>query len=381
MIRIKNTINLLFYSEKWCSGGIEAFIMNIYRNLNKEKFKVSILTSQNETNMYDEEIKSLGGIKTTTLDKKYNSPIIRTLKNFSRFKKNMLENKYDVVHLNICHGVALIYAYHAKKSGVKKVIAHSHNSDVGNHGKIFKLMGHKISKILFLKYVDEFFSCSDLASNWLYTKEVNNFKKVKIINNAIDSSKFAFNLEERNKVRKKLNINDELLIGNIGRFNEQKNHNYLIEIFNEIYKLNKKTKLILIGDGELQDNIKDKVNQLGLEKQVIFYGITNDIPELLWAMDIFLLPSLFEGKPVTIIETQAASLKAYISDVITRTVKFTKYVEYISLEKTPKEWAKLILDSKLDYDRQDMSKVVEKNEYEIKEVTKQLEKIYMEGIM
>lgn len=375
---MKYPIKVLFYTEKWCSGGIESFIMNLYRNLDIKKFKVSILTSQNETDIYDKEIEALGGEKTITLDKKYNSPILRTLRNFNRFNANMKINKYDVVHLHICHGVAMIYAYFAKKNGVKKVILHSHNTNVGNKHKGIKTFGHVIGKYLFEKYADEYFACSDLASQWLYTKKTINSGKVKIINNGIESKKFIFDNKEREKTRELLNINDKFVIGNIGRFSEQKNHEYLIEIFKEISEINKNAILFLVGDGELKQSVVNKVEKLGIIDKVIFYGLTDDVPRILWAMDVFVLPSLFEGKPVVVVETQAAGLKTYISDTITKTVKFSEYVEYLSIKDEPKKWAEIITKDGYNYDRKNMYEIMIHNNYEIKEIAKSIEKLYLD---
>lgn len=370
-------IKVLFYSEKWTSGGIEAFIMNVYRNLNTNIVQADILTSQNETNIYDEEIKEKGGMKYTTLEKKYNSPIIRTLKNFQKFSQQISDKNYDVIHLHICHGVAMIYAYLAKKAGIKNVIVHSHNTNIGNTNKSIKTIGHIICKYLFERYVDKFLACSDLAAQWLYTKKTINSGKIIIINNAIDSKRFIFNQEEREKFRKDLAIDSKFVIGHIGRFSEQKNHEYLIDIFKEINVIEKEAILLLVGDGELKQSIVDKVERLNLSKNVIFYGLTKDIPKVLWGMDIFILPSLFEGKPVVGIETQAAALKSYISDTITKTVKFSEYIEFLNIKDSPKLWAKEILKHKSKYLRKNMQETIIENGYDISYVAKKMEEIYI----
>ena len=373
-------INVLFYSEKWTSGGIEALVMNIFRNLDKNIIKANILTSQDETNIYDEEIGRLGGKKYVTLEEKYKSPIIRTLRNFRSLKRKIKELNCDVLHLNICHGVAMVYAYLAKKAGVKYVIIHSHNSNVGEKNRTIKNIGHIVCKHLFEKYGDKYLACSDLAAKWLYTKKTNENGKVILINNAIDSKKFTFNVKEREKTRKNLNIENKFVIGHIGRFNEQKNHKYLIEIFKEIHDIKKDCVLLLIGEGELKQEIIEKVKNYNLLDNVIFYGETTEIPKMLWAMDVFVLPSLFEGKPVVGIEVQAASLKSFLSDTITKTVKLSDYIEYLNKNESPKKWADEILRQDKGYERKDMNKIIEDNGYDIKEVTKQLQDIYVEAL-
>lgn len=372
-----NKIRVLLYSERWTSGGIESFIMNLYKNFDREKIEADILTSQNETDIYDDEIEKMGGNKYVTLEKKYNSPIIRTLKNFKQFKKSIKNKKYDIIHLNICHGVAMIYSYIAKKNGIKFVIIHSHNTDIGKKQKKLKKLGHNVCKILFEHYADEYLACSDLAAEWLFTPQLLDSGRVKIINNAIDVDKFIFNEEKRITTRKELDIDNKFVVGHIGRFSEQKNHEFLIEVFKEINNKNKDSVLLLVGDGELKHEIEQKVEVLGLKENVIFYGLTKDIPKLLWAMDVFVLPSLYEGKPFVGIETQTASLKSYLSDTITKTLKFTDYIEYLKLDLTPKEWADEILISGTNYKRKNMRKKVEENGYDIKEVTKNIENMYI----
>lgn len=373
-------IKVLFYSEKWSSGGIEAFIMNVYRNLDRKIIKANILTSQNETDIYDKEIKKIGGEKYTTLNKLYSSPIVRTLKNFSQFNKKIKEREYDVLHLNICHGVAMIYAYLAKKAGVKYVILHSHSANVGNKNKSIKMIGHVLGKYLFERYGDEYFACSDLAATWLYTKKTVSSGKVKIINNAVDANKFKFNNTERDKFRKELNVHDKFVVGHIGRFSEEKNHTFLIDIFKEIHDINKNSVLLLIGEGELKSEIEKKVNSLGLKDDVIFYGVTKDISRVLWTMDVFVLPSLFEGKPVVAIETQAAALKTYMSNTITKTLKISDYIQYLDIKDNPKKWAKKIIKTGMQYNRIDMVDTIRENNYDIVEVAKEIEKIYLKNI-
>lgn len=377
---MEKKINVLFYSEKWTSGGIESFIMNIYRNLDGEKIRADILTSQDQTDIYDEEIMKLGGKKSVTLDKEFNSPIIRTIKNFTKFKQKIKDKNYDIVHLHICHGVAMVYAYLAKKAGVKHIILHSHNTNIGNKHKTIKTIGHTICKYIFEKYADEYWACSDLAADWLFTKKTLKQGKVKIINNAIDAEKFAFNIQEREKFREELKINDKFVIGHIGRFSEQKNHNYLIDIFNEINKIDKESVLLLVGDGELKQEIINKVNELNISDNVIFYGLTKEVPKVLWAMDVFVLPSLFEGKPVVGIETQAASLKTYMSDTITKTVKISKLVEYLDINEEPKKWAEEIIRTGKEYERTNMYNVMLENNYDIKGVAKSIEDFYIKMV-
>ena len=372
----KNVKNVIIYSEKWTTGGIESFIMNIFKNIDKENIKIDIMCSENDTELYDETLKQADSKKIVTLNKKYKSPIIRMIANIIGFTKKIITSDCDILHLNICNGVALYYAFIAKVIGIDKIIIHSHNTDVGSDNKSIKLLGHKLGKKLFLWCGSDYLACSDLAAEWLFTKKQIEEGKVKIINNGIDVKKFTFSNKKRQEIRTKLNLKEEqILCGHIGRFGEQKNHTFLIDIFEEIYKNEKNAILLLVGNGELEDNIKEKLKQKGLEKQVIFYGITNQTDYLLSAMDVFILPSLFEGNPVVGIEAQTSGIKCFFADTITKKAQITDLVTFIPLEES-KKWAKIILEN-TNYERKNQTENIIKAGYDIENITKTLKQIYM----
>ena len=216
-----------------------------------------------------------------------------------------------------------------------------------------------------------------MAGEWLFTKKQIENNKVKIINNGIDVKRFTFNTEKRQEIRTKLNLNDEQIVfGHIGRFGEQKNHTFLIDIFEEIYKNEKNAILLLVGNGELEDSIKESVKQKGIDNQVIFYGITNKTDYLFSAMDIFLLPSLFEGNPVVGVEAQTSGIKCFFADTITKKANITDLVTFIPLEEGAKKWAEIILKNK-NYERQEQTKNIVKAGYDIENISKTLKEIYM----
>lgn len=369
-------IKVLEYTERWGTGGIEAFIMNIYRNIDLNKFVIDILTSQNESSIYDNEIKKYNGQKNITLEEFYSSPIIRVIKNLKKYKEKIKYTNYDILHLNIGNGVSLIYAYLAKKQGIKRIIVHSHNTGIKKKNYIIKLIGHEICKRLFCRYATDFLACSDKAAQWLFPKKYQ--KNVTIINNGIYVDKYKFSQEERQQLRKKLHIEeDKLVIGNIGRFTEQKNHGFLIDIFKIIHSQNANSILFLVGEGELEDSIRNKVKQLNLEESVIFFGTTNKVPAVLSAMDIFVLPSLYEGNPVVGIEAQASGLPCFFSSNITKYAKITSNVHYISLEDK-EEWSKVILKNGTNIDnRKSQTEIVRNAGFDIKDVIKKIEEIYL----
>ncbi len=356
--------------------GIESFIMNIYRNLDLNKINFYILSSQDITQMYDEEIKRLGGKRDITIEEIYKSPIMRTLKNLTVFNKKIKERKYDVIHLNICHGVAMIYAYMAKKAGIKKVIIHSHSTGIGKKSRKIKRIAHIICKYIFEKYATEYLACSDKAAEWLFTRK--NLKNVKIIPNGINVEKFLFNKEYREEIRKDLNIsNQQLIIGNVGRLSEEKNQAYLIDIFKEIYEINKDAILLIVGEGELRKELEKKIQELNIKSNVILYGRTKQPEKIYCAIDIFVLPSLFEGSPVSGIEAQASGLNCFFSDTITKTSNITGKVNFISIKDNPNIWKEKILDTKVDIqDRKKDNIILKKAGYDIKDIAKKIMNIY-----
>ena len=206
-------------------------------------------------------------------------------------------------------------------------------------------------------------------------------KKFTIIHNAIDSKNYKFDLEKRDNLRKSLNIENKFVIGHVGRFAYQKNHKFLINIFYELQKIEPTSVLMLVGSSVNDDQFiikaKEQVKKLNIENKVLFLGMRNDVPDLMQAMDCFILPSSFEGLPLVAVEAQSAGLKSYLSDVITDEVKITDLVEFISLKESPEHWAKQILSNR-NYIRKDMTDEVKKAGYDIKTEIKKIEKFYLE---
>lgn len=347
-------------------GGIENFLMNVVRNINLEKFEISFLYCEIIDTYFDDEIKDLG-FKITKICSR-SSGLLKHLKELKMFFRN---NNFDIVHINYGTSLCFTVARAAKKSGVKNVIVHSHNS------KAKKVLLHKICKPLISIYANRYLACSKEAADWMFTKRINNSKRVIIIKNAIDTINYKFNVISRAEIRKEYGIDDnKTIIGHIGRFNAQKNHDFLIRVFYEYKKINNNAVLLLLGDGELKENIKTKVRDLNIENQVIFGGIRSDIPRVLSAMDCFVMPSNFEGLPVTLVEAQANGLKCLVSDCITNEVNITDIIEYYSLNNTAEKWAKKISFSAGS--REKYNEIVKSSGFDINSELKIIEKIYCE---
>lgn len=367
---------IVFYCDKWLSGGIESFIMNIYRNIDMKNINIDVLVSQDGNNSYDEEIKKLGGNKYITLEKKYNSPIKRTIFNFSAFYKKVKKLDIDIIHINLSNAVGMIYGFLAKKAGVKHIIFHSHNSDIANGNKAIKLLGHKICKKMFEKYGDYYLACSDVAAKFMYSKKKIESGKIKIIKNGIKTDKFKFNLEDRNEYRKKFSAENKLVIGTIGRMSEQKNQEFLLRIFKEINNKNKETKLVLIGEGEKKSELEQLSEDLHIKENVCFFGVTDFPEKCLSGMDVFVLPSLFEGNPVVGIEAQTNGLKCLFSDTITREAKITDLVKFLSI-KDIEPWVEEILKLNIDENRKSQDEEIRKKGFDVKQIAIELKNLYL----
>ena len=354
---------------KWLGGGVESVVMNYYRHIDRSKIQFDFLCDEDSTNIPYEEIEQLGGrvILIPPYQKvfKYQKKLIRIFK----------ENNYKIVHSHI-NTLSVFPLRAAKKAGVKVRIAHSHSTTNKKEWKknLLKQVLRPFSKV----YATDYMCCSELAGRWLFGDKAYDSGKVYLLNNAIDLDKFKYNEKLRKEKRKELGISDDtLVIGHIGRFVAQKNHTFLIDIFNEVHKKNNNSILLLAGQGPLKEEIENKVKELKLNDSVRFLGQRNDVNELYQTFDVFCLPSLYEGLPVVGVEAQATGLLCIFSDDMTKETKVLDTTEFLSLNNTPKDWTDSILDDVKKYKRIDTSKEMTSKNFNIKEEAKKLEKYYL----
>ena len=343
--------------------------MNYYRNIDKDKIQFHFLCDEDSTNIPYEEIEKMGG----------RVIIIPPYQRLFEYQKELYrifkENKYKIVHSHIST-LSVFPLRIAKKAGVPIRIAHSHSTSNKKEWKrnLIKNILRPFSKL----YANQFFACSELSGRWLFGEKAFKNGKIKIINNAIDLEKFKFNKEKRNEIRKKLKIDENIiLVGHIGRFVTQKNHEFLIDVFDEIHRRKQNSKLILIGQGNLKENIIEKIKYLGLQDYVIFTGQTTNVSDYYNAMDIFVLPSLYEGLPVVGIEAQANGLLCEFSTDMTKETKVLNTTKFISLKETPENWANTILEDYKNFKRLDSFDEMTKKNFNIKEEAKKLEEYYI----
>ena len=311
---------------KWVGGGVESVIMNYYRHLDHSKVQFDFICDDDSTRIPYDEIKKLGG-RVFLVPKYQNLP-----KYLKALEKLFKENQYRIVHSNI-NTLSVFPLYAAKKAGVPIRISHSHSTSNPKEWKrnLIKNILRPFSK----RYATDYFACSELAGRYLFGNKAFDQGKVKIIHNAIDVDKFKFDEVARKKLRKEFGIKDStIVIGHVGRFVQQKNHTFLVDVFKEYHKKNPDSKLLLVGSGPLEDEIKKKVERLGLKDSVLFLGQRDDINKLYSVMDVFCLPSLYEGLPVVGVEAQAAGLPTIFSNRISKEVIVSSYAKIVSIQDT-----------------------------------------------
>lgn len=347
-------------------GGLETMIMNYYRNIDRSKVQFDFLTHRQERWDYDDEIEKLGG-------KIYRLPRLNPfspsyLKALDGFFKEHKEYKIVHCHQDCLSGIPLKYA---KKNGVPFTIAHSHNA---NQDKNLKYLVKLIAKKNISKYSDHLFACGKEAGEWMFKTSY-----FEILNNAIDTKRYIYNEEKSLEMKENLGVTDKFVIGHVGRFRPQKNHSFIIDVFKEVCEKEPNSTLLLVGDGPLEEEIKKKVDDLGLLDKVKFLGARDDVNDLMQAMDVFILPSLFEGFPLTMIETQASGLNCIISDKVPKECIVTKNVKRISLEESPKYWANEIIKSK-NKTRKNLYNEIQDAKFDIKSNAIWLQEFYLKNM-
>lgn len=360
---------ILVFGMTETPGGVESVIMNYYRNIDKEKIQFDFLCNT-QVVAYEDEIKKLGGRIYKICSRSKNiKQYYKQLKDF--FKKEAY--KYKTIWVNVCSLANIDYLIYAKKYGIKYRIIHCHNSQ--NMDSNLRKVIHLLNKARLQKYATDYWTCSQKANTWFFSKKLIQQNKVLQINNAIDYNKFKYNEVIRKEYREKLEIDSKIAFGHIGRFHFQKNQVKLLEIFAKINEKNPNTELFLVGDGEDRELIVNKINELKLKESVKLLGIRNDIPNVMQAFDAIIFPSLFEGLPLVLVEAQANGLPIFTSDNITREIVMSDNIHFISLNESDEEWANIILSS--NFDRANNYERIEKNGYDIKNESKKIERLLL----
>lgn len=339
------------------AGGAETFLMKVFRTIDRSRFVFDFLINKKDSTFYLDEIHALGG-QVYYGESKSRNPI----RSFLCIKKLVKQNDYKTVFCIAVHPIGFIDLFAAKMGGANKLLIRSTNSNAG--GSISNFLA-ELSRPFVRMLADAMFAPSKEAACWLFGQNAVENNKVVILNNGVDTSLFTFSESRRKDAREKLGVdNTTLVIGHIGRFNRQKNHTKLIDVFCSIKSMNRNSKLVLVGEGEQINDVKNYVFEKKLTQDVIFLGIRKEIPDLLCAFDVMVFPSFYEGMPNTIIEAQAADLPCVISDTISPDVVITDKVKQLSLATNDAMWAASAIES-YTYQRKDSSLDIAKAGYSI----------------
>ncbi|MEK5181506.1 glycosyltransferase family 1 protein [Paenibacillus odorifer] len=365
---MKEKIRILHVLGGLNRGGAETMVMNVYRNIDRSKIQFDFIIHTTEKCDYEDEIKKLGGEIYRV--PRYNGKNHIVYKNvWHKFFR--LHSEYKIIHGHL-RSTAAIYLNIAKKYKLK-TIAHSHNTSSGSGvAAVIK----NVMQIPIRYIADYLFACSDDAGKWLFGKNVINNKKYRIIENSIDCDSYMYNDHLRNNMRKSLDLSDKYVIGHVGRFNIQKNHEFLLEVFFELQKSRSNAVLLLIGDGELRGDLEQRILDLEIQEKVIFTGVISNVNDFMQIMDIFVFPSHFEGLGMVVIEAQAAGLPCIVSDTVPSEAHVTNLIKSLSLSLSATEWANEILNSEIINNRLDAYIEVKKSGYNIAESSEFLEKFY-----
>ena len=342
------------------AAGIESFIMNMYRNIDRERVQFDFMVMRNEKEYYDEEIKKLGG-KKYTISVKSTNTLIRVIKESYQLYKFLKKHKYKIIHIHYTTPLRAFYLLAAKRAGVPVRIYHSHSAEVSGKSSL-KLKIYNFCRNRIEKWGTDYWACSKAAAKWMFTGK--SFKNSIVIPNGIDTKRFSYDAMKRKEIREELKLNDEFVVVNTGRFLEQKNHRFIIDVFSELTSRIQNCKLLLMGTGPLETEIKNYVCEKGIKEKVAFLGVRPDVENILSAADCFLMPSLYEGLPVAAVEAQSSGLPCVLSDEITKEVKLSDKVCFLALSETKEKWCNEILKY-INSPRENGARQVKQNGYDI----------------
>lgn len=367
-------IKILFFMDGiGNAGGIQEMTIKWMENIDKTKYQIDILSyNSGKKDNYPERVAEFGGKVYLIESYMHKGKLFESLKQTDSFFYN--HKDYDILHAH-SSSKALFIMYYAKKYGIKTRILHSHCTKFVVKGKV-KLFIAEAFKIPTLKLTTDYYACSPEAGEFLFGKKAMNRGAVTIIHNGINIELFKPNKEIRMRMRKELGVEKNFVVGNVGRFRPQKNHIYLIDIFEAVYKVDKDAVLICAGNGELEQEIKEKTDKLGISDRVKFLGFRNDVNDLMQAFDVLVMPSLFEGLPVTGVEAQAIGIPVLFATTITKDAAILPESDYMDLRQTPEQWAQKILEFKNINHTENSEEWIEKRGYNIAKETKKMECLY-----
>ncbi len=327
------------FCERWESGGIESFLCNVLTRMDMTDLEMDIVASSIGESVFTDPLRQ-HGVRFFELSGSQRD----VLENHRRFRELVRERKYDVLHLNAFQGLSLAYLKIAEREGVPVRIAHSHNTALRKSAtRPVKQLLHEQARRRYIRYATDLWACSKNAAEFLFGKRELQKRGYTFIPNGIDVERFRFDPAVRAKVRAELDIENKFVIGHIGRLCCQKNQTFLLNVLAEAVKQNPNAVLLFVGGGEDKPALLKKAANLGITDKVIFYGTTSRPERLLWAMDAFAFPSLFEGFGIVAIEALAAGLPVVCSENVPAEVRVSRHIQPLPLSRGPRAWAEALL--------------------------------------
>lgn len=359
-------------------GGIEAFVFGMLDNIQSGDVKISLYS--------DNPVKSQKYLKKIDTDSiSHHSPSrdyteirlkpLRMLLKWNDFLRFIKKNQFDVVHIHLNRPYDMAYICAARLGGAKRLICHSHFAKRRDTGLLENALD-PVFELLFGFCADDYIACSKTAAEYMFPKKIINAGKFNLLKNGIDIRKYSFDVKVRAAVRQRLGLKDKFVIGNVGRLALQKNHTFLLDVFSSLHGKYPNSVLLIIGAGELEDDIRQKAYKLGLKKSVLFLGAVS-AEEYYSAMDCFAFPSLFEGFGIAAVEAQAAGLKTLCSTAVPPEVRITDLVDFLPLENGAEAWADRLLEYNDGYIRRNTSDEIRAAGYDIGNTAETLKEIYI----
>lgn len=338
---MKEPIRVLQIIGIVAGGGVEAVVMNYYEHIDRTKVQFDFIVHNDNKIDITPKVEAMGG-RVYKVTPYYKNPIAFTYEIYKVIKKF----HYRIVHSNM-NTLSAFSLFAAWAAGVPIRILHNHSTSSPGETKrnIMKFILRPLARL----FANHYLACSRFAGDWMYGQKMMDSGKVTVINNAIDLKKYAFNLQKRKVLRKKLGVADEFVVGHVGRFMYQKNHDFLIDIFAEAHRKIPQMVLLLIGDGPLREGIEEKVRGLNLIENVRFLGVRDDVQDLYNAMDLFILPSHYEGLGMVGVEAQANGLNVLASTAVPDEMKFTNLVQFEDLKNDTSKWSDRIIQIYYNY--------------------------------
>ena len=330
---MSNPVRVLQIFAALDSGGVSNFVMNVYREMDPQKIQFDFALTAGEKTLYDDEVKERGGRIF------YFDPAESYAANLRRILRQ--EGPYQAVHSHVFFYSGFMLT-EARRAKVPIRIAHAHNAHTGETRSAARIAYEKGMQMLIRANATCLLGCSEKACRYVFGDNIMKDPRAAVMPDGIDCDRFAFNPKVRDQVRKEYGLDGKFVVGHVGHFNPAKNHEKIISVFSEVCRRRDDASLLLVGDGELEQDVRNRVNELGIADRVVFAGAHKDVERFYQAMDVFLFPSRYEGFGMAMIEAQASGLRCVASDVVPGETNITGAEQYLALSLPESEWAQVL---------------------------------------